>query len=253
MAMKPFISAGTPVFAILVYAALICGGPGTLRAQTATPDREAVVIEKSSGAVAGQEKSSGTVAPQKEPAFQGLIPPAGNIVTYDASAKPNGEDTHPAIRITPDKSELVRLEKDASSIIVGNPDHLGVLMDNRRLLILVPRAPGATYMTVLDSSGNVIMQRHVIVASPKSDYIRIRRSCAGQGNECQETSVYYCPGMCHPVGLVTSKGSGALAPIPSSGPVSNDNAEPDTGPVVDEAPAQETAAPVEAEPPVPEE
>lgn len=244
MAMKPFISAGTPVFAILLCTALLCGGAGMLRAQTTTPDSEVVVIEKSSGAVTDQ----------KEPAFQGLIPPAGNIVTYGTTTEPQSQDTHPMIRITPDKSELVRLEKDASSIIVGNPDHLGVLMDNRRLLILVPRAPGATYMTVLDSAGNVIMQRHVIVASPKSDYIRIRRSCAGQGNECQETSVYYCPGMCHPVGLVTSQGSGELAPIPSSGPASNGNAESDSAePVVNEAPTQETPAPAEAEPPAPEE
>ncbi|MGZ9097368.1 MAG: pilus assembly protein N-terminal domain-containing protein [Micavibrio sp.] len=238
--MKILISAGSPVFAILLSAVILLGGGNVAMAQTAittetpvvetqvvTPDSEVMVIEKSSGTLAGE----------KAPAFQGLIPPAGNVVTYGTTAEPNGEDTHPMIRITPDKSELVRLETDASSIIVGNPDHLGVLMDNRRLLILVPRAPGATYMTVLDSAGNVIMQRHIIVASPKSDYIRIRRSCAGQGSDCQATSVYYCPGMCHQVGLVTSSGSGEIAPIASSGPPSaNENDA-----AVDVMPAQENA------------
>ena len=43
------------------------------------------------------------------------------------------------------------------------------------------------------------MQRHVIVASPKQDYVRIKRTC--QDEECQSTSVFYCPDMCHEIGL----------------------------------------------------
>lgn len=180
-----------------------------------------------------------------QPAFQGLVPAttpattsathngkqgiAGDIVTYGMETV-SGNDTHPALRITPDKSALVRLDRDASSIIVGNPDHLGVLMDNRRLLILVPRQAGATYMTVLDSTGAVIMQRHVIIASPQDDYIRIRRSCAGQGRDCQETSVYYCPGMCHPVGTVTTQGSGELAPLVGPSAYGSDDSNFDAPP-----------------------
>jgi hypothetical protein len=149
----------------------------------------------------------------------GLIPPAATV-NYGAE-KPSGEDTHPMLRLTPDKSELIRLDQDAESVIVGNPAHLGVLMDNRRLLILVPRQPGATYLTVLDAKGDIIMQRHVLVAVPGTDYVRIRRSCSAEAvsKGCQPTSVYYCPGMCHEVGIVADTGSGDVAPLPpSSGP-----------------------------------
>ena len=148
---------------------------------------------------------------------QGLIPPA---TTAPSSPTAMGDETHPSITLTPDKSELIRLDQDASSVIVGNPDHLGVLMDNRRLLILIPRQPGATYLTVLDSKGQVIMQRHVLVAVPGADYVRIRRSCSGQAaaQGCQPTSVYYCPGMCHEVGIVTETDSGDIAPLPPSEP-----------------------------------
>ena len=110
------------------------------------------------------------------------------------------EETHPPVRLTPDKSELIRLDRDAASVIVGNPTHLSILLDSTRLLILAPRAPGATYFTVLDSNGNVIMQRHVIVASPQEKYLRIRRSCSGS-SDCQATSVYYCPDMCHEINI----------------------------------------------------
>lgn len=158
-----------------------------------------------------QESGNGSA-----PAFQGFIPPSSASVSY-GTARPDGVDTHPALQLTPDKSELVRLDRDAGSVIVGNPDHLGVLMDNRRLLILVPREPGATYLTVLDSAGDVVMQRHVIVVSPKENYIRIRRSCASGDRGCEPTSVYYCPGMCHPVGLVTARDSGNVPAVPASG------------------------------------
>ena len=110
------------------------------------------------------------------------------------------EITHPQIDLTPDKSELVRLEGDAASIIIGNPAHLSIMAESSKLLVLVPRSPGASYFTVLNTKGEVVMQRHVIVASPKEKYIRVRRSCAGSSNQnCQETSVYYCPDMCHQI------------------------------------------------------
>lgn len=124
---------------------------------------------------------------------------------------PPGEDTHPLVRLTPDKSELIRLETPAKSIIVGNPAHLSVLMENTRTLVLVPRDAGATSLMVLGENGRVIMQRHVIVASPKEKYVRVRRSCAAVpgGAACPETSVYYCPGMCHPVAIMGSGSGGA--------------------------------------------
>lgn len=112
----------------------------------------------------------------------------------------DGDTTHPPVRITPDKSELIRLEQEAASIIVGNPAHLSVLAESSKVLVLIPRQPGATYVTVLDHKSNVIMQRHVIVASPKNKYVRIRRACASAGDsECQQTQVYYCPDMCHAI------------------------------------------------------
>jgi Flp pilus assembly secretin CpaC len=109
------------------------------------------------------------------------------------------ETTHPMIRLTPDKSELINLDRAAISVVVGNPAHLSVLLDTPKMLVLVPRVPGATYFTALDEAGNVIMQRHVIVASPKKNYVRIRRSCANGAEGCRATSVYFCPDICHEI------------------------------------------------------
>lgn len=152
--------------------------------------------------------------------FQGLIPPAGSSVVNPPHAadkstspaptptttvryggdKPDGEDTHPPLNLTADRAELVRLDTDAASVIVGNPENVNIQMENRKLMVLTPAKSGATYMTILDDSGKVVMQRHIIVSSPKNNYIRIRRSCNGNMKNCAQTTVYYCPGMCHAVG-----------------------------------------------------
>ncbi|NCC21508.1 MAG: hypothetical protein EOM26_03490 [Alphaproteobacteria bacterium] len=135
----------------------------------------------------------------------GLLAPAAT--SGDISAL----ETHPPLRLTPDKSELVRLNADAASIIVGNPAHANVLLDSTRLLVVVPRTPGATHFTVLDAQGQVIMQRHVIVASPKERYIRLRRTCSMGGENCAQTSVYYCPDMCHEIALTEGAGEAQTA------------------------------------------
>ncbi|MGB4106496.1 MAG: pilus assembly protein N-terminal domain-containing protein [Alphaproteobacteria bacterium] len=110
--------------------------------------------------------------------------------------------THPPVRLTPDKTELIRLDRKASTVLVGNPGHLNILPEGPNSLVLIPRAPGATYFTVLDEANKIIMQRHVIVASPKEKYVRIRKSCGGaSGKDCQPTQVYYCPDMCHEIML----------------------------------------------------
>ena len=155
---------------------------------------------------------------------QDLMPPTSsleNLVT-----------THPDLKLTPDKSELVRLDQDAMTVIVGNPAHLNVMLDTPRLMVLVPRAPGATHFTVLDRDGNVIMQRHALVAAPKRQYVRIRRSCASGAEGCQPTSVFYCPDSCHEVQVRDDGDTGltSLPETPANAPASSEEVIEDDQP-----------------------
>lgn len=140
------------------------------------------------------------------------IPP--KTATLDGEL-PSGQ--FPILRLTPDKIDVLRLEKDAVNVIVGNAAHLMAVIETPRQVLLVPRAPGATHFQVLDAKGNTIMERAVIVASPRQDYIRVRRACATKDSgECLEYSVFYCPDMCHSINVtqkpVTGSGAGANVP-----------------------------------------
>lgn len=133
--------------------------------------------------------------------------PVPLVVHASTSQEMPKETTHSILRLTPDKSELIRLEVPAKSIIIGNPAHINIIADSPTTLVIVPRTPGATHFTILGSNGEIIMQRHVIVASPKEDYLKIKRTCTE--DNCQETSVFYCPDMCHEIKLDTEQTSGS--------------------------------------------
>ncbi|MEM7618223.1 MAG: pilus assembly protein N-terminal domain-containing protein [Pseudomonadota bacterium] len=107
--------------------------------------------------------------------------------------------THPQLNLTPDKSEMIRLSEKAASVVVGNPNHISVLLDTPDTIIVVPRMQGASHFTVIGENGKVIMQRHVVVGGSSDNYVRIRRSCGADDRSCQQTSVYYCPNTCHEV------------------------------------------------------
>jgi Flp pilus assembly secretin CpaC len=136
------------------------------------------------------------------------IIPAHSASGETAEGFSETDATHPALRVTPDKSEIISLDRDAASVIIGNPQHANIMADSVRKLVVIPRSPGATYFTVLDKDGEVIMQRHVIVASPKEGYMRVKRVCTKDSGEgCQNTSVFYCPDMCHEIGSQAEKDS----------------------------------------------
>ncbi len=130
----------------------------------------------------------------------------------------------PDLFLTPDKPEILLLEQDVSNIIVGNTAHLSVSPDTPRRLILVPRQPGSTFLRLLAEDGSTIMERHIIIAAPKKkeNYVRVRRSCLNGDDDCQEYSMYYCPNMCHELGLVegnskTSQEPRTASPLPENG------------------------------------
>lgn len=120
------------------------------------------------------------------------------------------------LKISPDKPEIIKLDRDVVNILVGNEDTLKAIPDSKRTVILIPKAAGATYFKAIDADGKIIMQRHVIVGTSDNSnkYLRIRRACASGDTACKPYSVYYCPDMCHEVSMERGKSSGGYGELP---------------------------------------
>jgi Flp pilus assembly secretin CpaC len=99
------------------------------------------------------------------------------------------------VYLTPGSTKIFEFSRDAASVVVANPSHVSVFLDTPRTGIVMPRAPGATSFTVLDTQGHVLMTKNVVVSDADENYVRIRRICGGD-NSCRETTVYYCDGNC---------------------------------------------------------
>lgn len=121
--------------------------------------------------------------------------------------------TNTPIRLTSNKNKLIRLETDAASVVVNNPNHASVMLDTPRLLIIVPHQPGATSFTVLDEQGETIMEKDLIITNVQPKYVRIRRMC-GDSDNCQANSYFYCPDGCYEVTSVPNDNSANNNPAP---------------------------------------
>jgi hypothetical protein len=119
-----------------------------------------------------------------------------------------------ALRLTPNKNKIIRLDQDAASVVVNNPDHASVMLDSPRLIIIMPRLPGTTSFTVLNSAGETILQKDVIVTNVQPQYVRVRRVCASGDTSCTPAAYYYCPDGCYEVTPVAPGGESNIPPPP---------------------------------------
>jgi len=143
------------------------------------------------------------------------------------TARPDGFDKQEAaaiegpLRLTSNKDVLIRLDQDAASVVVNNPAHAAVMLDTPRLLIVMPRLPGATSFHVLNAKGEIILKKDVIVSNVEKQYVRIRRACGANDASCQAAAYYYCPDGCYEVTPVPPGDANATPAPPQSGsPVS---------------------------------
>jgi len=143
---------------------------------------------------------------------------AGDSATAATAAQkttaPKGDPL--AIRLTPDRTKILRLRENAASVIVANPAHAAVTLDSPRLLILMPREPGTTSFTVLNAAGKVLLERNIIVSGAQPQYVRVRRVCGGD-NACQTSNYYYCPDGCFEVTPVVHEGNANIPEVQGAG------------------------------------
>ena len=148
------------------------------------------------------------------------------------------------LELTMDQTQLIPLDKSAASVIVANPEHISVTLDNPRLLILTPHAAGATSLIVLDAAGKTILEQEVIVTNVQKKYVRIKRMCTGNDASCAAQSYDYCPDGCYAVTEIPANSGATGTPPPTSAPgtIQGEPAETLIGPLDDCPPGYDKSA-----------
>lgn len=177
--------------------------------------------------------------------LQRLIDDTASVSAKSAVAPAQATRSTPrdAMKLTPDRTEVIRLESDAASVIVTNPAHAQVMLETPRLMLVMPRAPGTTSVFALDAEGEVILQRDIIVSATAKPYIRIRKACSSDDAACASNSYYYCPDGCYEVTTVPATDQ-AQVPEVAGAPANIDNGVPAQQPVPPNAQDRTEPAPL---------
>lgn len=88
------------------------------------------------------------------------------------------------INVLIDQASLVRLERPASEIVVGNPSIADVSVQSGKVLIVTGKSFGETNLIVVDADGKVIISRRLIVQEPRAGFVTVYKGNAKQTMHC---------------------------------------------------------------------
>ena len=83
-----------------------------------------------------------------------------------------------------DQSQLLRLPKPASEIIVGNPSIADVAIQSGNLLVVTGKSFGITNIIALDADRNVIQDQRVLVKRDEGKVVNLLRGTERQSYNC---------------------------------------------------------------------
>ena len=88
------------------------------------------------------------------------------------------------VRVLVDQATLIRLDRQAADIVVGNPSIADVSVQSGKLLVITGKSFGETNLIVMDADGKVVADRQLIVQEPRIGFVTMYRGSARQTLHC---------------------------------------------------------------------
>ena len=88
------------------------------------------------------------------------------------------------ITVLIDQASLLRLERPASEIVVGNPSIADVAVQSGKVLLITGKSFGETNLIVVDAEAKVIISRRLIVQEPRAGFVTVYKGNAKQTLHC---------------------------------------------------------------------
>lgn len=83
-----------------------------------------------------------------------------------------------------DQSQLLRVAKPVSEIIIGNSTIADISVQSKQLLVVTGKSFGKTNMILLDSDRNVIQENQIVVLQDQAQVINLHKGTARQSYNC---------------------------------------------------------------------
>ena len=89
-----------------------------------------------------------------------------------------------SVQVLVDQATLVRLDRPAAEIVVGNPSIADVSVQSSKLLVVTGKSFGETNLIVMDADGKVVANRQLIVQEPRTGFVTLYRGGTRQTLHC---------------------------------------------------------------------
>jgi Pilus formation protein N terminal region len=101
-----------------------------------------------------------------------------------ASASQSAMAASKVVQVLVDQATLVRLDRPAAEIVVGNPSIADVSVQSGKVLVITGKSFGETNLIVMDADGKVVANRQLIVQEPRTGFVTMYRGGARQTLHC---------------------------------------------------------------------
>ena len=88
------------------------------------------------------------------------------------------------VQVLVDQATLVRLDRPAAEIVVGNPSIADVSVQSGKVLVVTGKSFGETNLIVMDADGKVMANRQLIVQEPRTGFVTMYRGGARRTLHC---------------------------------------------------------------------
>ena len=88
------------------------------------------------------------------------------------------------IEVTMNQAKIVKLDRPADTIVVGNPAIADASVQDARTVVLTGRGFGVTNLVILDADGSPIVDEQITVTRDTASSVRIYRRASVQTMSC---------------------------------------------------------------------
>jgi hypothetical protein len=88
------------------------------------------------------------------------------------------------VQVLVDQATLVRLDRPAAEIVVGNPSIADVSVQSSQVLVVTGKSFGETNLIVMDADGKLVTNRQLIVQEPRTGFVTMYRGSGRQTLHC---------------------------------------------------------------------
>jgi Flp pilus assembly secretin CpaC len=115
-------------------------------------------------------------------AFRAALLTAAAVAFLPVTAGADDATARPQMRVDYDQATVVRLDRAAKTVVVGNPSIADALLVSDKVVYVQGRMFGNTNVIALDGEGNEIINTYITVGAPMTSQVTLYRGPVGQQN-----------------------------------------------------------------------